>query len=341
MKGFSSPLWPIRYKPLPDELLSSWLVRLAHGHGLKVQTFCNIIFGNRHQVWNRDIDRLGPEWLVHELSARTGTPPEIAYGTTLRAYEGLLYPIFKLSGALQWIQTLKMYHRKWEGFGLQFCSECLRTGPEPYFRKPWRVTFNTICVTHQCMLQDRCPNCGGGVAFHRKDMGQNEPSVGDSLAACHQCGFDLSKAAPTPIVIYDRQASDWHAQLCRQLILSDHDHAPLDVGSLSVMRQIGMLLTSRYSTVKLHAHVCDELGVPDLDLAKGRLSMETRPLQERHHLLQLLSWLMVDLEPRLRTAWLAKSVRYNQLGKDFWDAPAWFLQIVEEFSDWRRDGARP
>lgn len=105
MKGFTSPLWPIRYKPLPDELLSSWLVRLAHGHGLKVQTFCNLIFGNRLQVWNRDVDRLGPDWLVNELSARTGTPLVIAYGTTLRAYEGLLYPQFKPSGVLQWILT--------------------------------------------------------------------------------------------------------------------------------------------------------------------------------------------------------------------------------------------
>jgi len=50
-RGVRTALWPIRYKPLPDELLSSWLVRLAHGHGLKVQTFCNLIFGNRRQVW--------------------------------------------------------------------------------------------------------------------------------------------------------------------------------------------------------------------------------------------------------------------------------------------------
>lgn len=51
-----------------DELLSWWRVRLAHGHGLKVQIFYNLIFGNRHQVWSRDIDRLAPDWLVSELS---------------------------------------------------------------------------------------------------------------------------------------------------------------------------------------------------------------------------------------------------------------------------------
>lgn len=339
MKGFTSPLWPVRYKPLPDELLSSWLVRLAHGHGLKVQTFCNLIFGNRLQVWNRDIDRLGPDWLVNELSARTGTPLEIAHRTTLRAYEGLLYPQFKLSGVLQWILTLKMYHRKHEGFGLQYCPLCLLEEPEPYFRKSWRVAFNTVCVQHQCMMRDRCPNCGAGVAFHRRDMGRCDVVVTDSLAGCHRCGFDLGEVGAEPIISYDVQASDWQAQLCWQLSPSNFGRTAADLDSLSVMRQLGMLLTSQYSTVKLHAHVCDQLSVSDMEMARGRISMETRPLQERHHLLQLLSWLMLDLEPRLRTAWRAKAVRYNQLRKDYWDAPAWFLNVVEGFSDWRRDGA--
>lgn len=335
MKGFTSPLWPIRYKPLPDELLSSWLVRLAHGHGLKVQTFCNLIFGNRLQVWNRDIDRLGPDWLLNELSARTGTPLEIAYGTTLRAYEGLLYPRFKLSGVLQWILTLKMYHRKHEGFGLQYCPLCLREEPEPYFRKSWRVAFNTVCVRHQCMLRDRCPNCGAGVAFHRQDMGAPDFVAIDSLSACHQCGFDLSEVGTERIISYNKQASDWLARLRGQLTHGDSTQSVFDLESFGVMRQLAGLLTSHYPTIRLHAHVCDRLGVPEVEMTKGRIAIETRPLHERHQLVQMLAWLMVDLEPRLRMAWRAKAVRYNHLGKDFEGAPEWYLKMMENFADWR------
>lgn len=335
MRGFTSSLWPIRYKPLPDELLSSWLVRLAHGHGLKVQTFCNLIFGNRLQVWNRDIDRLGPSWLVDELSTRTGTPPEIAYGTTLRAYEGLLYPHFKLSGALQWILTLQMYHRKYEGFGLQYCPLCLREGPEPYFRKSWRVAFNTVCIKHQCMLRDRCPNCGAGVAFHRRDIGRTDAAAADSLAGCHQCGFDLGEAGAEPITSYDMQASDWLGTLCGQLTLGNSIQPVLDLDSFGVMRQLAMLLTSQYATVRLHAHVCDQLGASEVQMTKGRIAFETRTLHERHHLIQLAAWLLADLEPRLRMAWRAKAVRYNHLGKDFENAPGWYLKVVEGFADWR------
>lgn len=311
-------------------------MRLAHGHGLKVQTFCNLIFGNRHQVWNRDIDRLAPEWLISELSRRTGTSLEIAHGTTLRAYEGWLYPRFKASGSLQWIQTLKMYHRKFEGFGLQYCPMCLREGSEAYYRKSWRVAFNTACVRHQCLLRDRCPNCGAGVAFHRGDMGLTGTVVARSLMGCHRCGFDLSEAGIEEITSYDQQASEWLEGLCEQIGHTRSSPLVLELDSFGVMRQLAMLLTSQYATVRFHAHVCEQLGVREMQMSKGRIAIETRPLQERHHLTQLLAWLMVDLQPRLRMAWRARALRYNHLSKDFEGAPAWYLQIVEEFSDWRR-----
>jgi len=160
MNGLTSPLWPIRYRPLPDELLSSWLVRLAHGHGLKVQTLCNLIFGDQRQVWNRDIDRLAPMWLITELCRQTDTPFDVAWATTLRTYEGWLYPKYRSSGMLHWILMLNMYHRKRQGYGMQFCPHCLASDPVPYLRKSWRVAFNTVCAQHGNLLADRCPACG-------------------------------------------------------------------------------------------------------------------------------------------------------------------------------------
>lgn len=336
MKGFTSPLWPIRYKPLPDELLTSWLVRLAYGHGLKVQTFCNIIFGNRLQVWNRDVDRLGPEWLVSELSTRTGTPLEMAYETTLRAYEGQLYPRFRASGSLLWLQTLKMYHRKREGYGMQYCGACLAEGPQPYFRKAWRVSFNTICVKHSRMLHDRCPQCGSAVMFHRMEMGRGSAFEVDSMAACHACGFNLCESLAEPIRSYDAQASKWHAQLCRAVTEDAGSvNSAIDLDVMRVMHQLSMLLVSRYKNVTLRQYICDQLEVDDLRLVQGRVPIETRPLPERHHLIQLVAWLMVDLEPRLRDAWRAKVIHYNKMIKDFDQVPPLYAEIVEGFSNWR------
>ena len=146
------PLWPVHLKPHHDELLSSWLVRIAHGHGLKIQSFCNLIFGGVHQVWNRDVDRLAPDWLIHSMCAHTAVPVERGYSSTLRSYEGTLYQTYRSSGILRWILPLMLYHRRYQGFGLQFCPKCLGEGPEPYFRKHWRVACTLVGAQHNLLL---------------------------------------------------------------------------------------------------------------------------------------------------------------------------------------------
>lgn len=333
MKGLTSPLWPIRYKPYPDELLTSWLVRLAWGHGLKVQTFCNLIFGGRHQVWNRDVDRMAPDWLVHELADRTGTPREVAYGTTLRAYEGVIYPKFRASGSLPWIQTLMMYHRRRKGYGVQFCPGCLAEDEAPYYRKAWRVSFNTMCTRHRVMLHDRCPWCSAPVMFHRMEMGRGSVFEVGSMGDCHACGGSFVDAPCEAVWGYDSLALDFHAGLCRAL--AGQGGASIDFDLLRVMHQLARLMLSRYKTVTLRQYVCRTLGVNDQIETKGRTFIETLPLTNRHHLVQLVAWLMVDMSTRLEGAWRAKALRYNHMEKDFEGAPDWYSAISERFMNWR------
>ena len=335
MKGFTAPLWPIRYKPLPDELLSCWLVRLAHGHGLKVQTFCNLMFGNKRQVWNRDIDRLAPPWLIEELVRRTGTSPEIAWNTTLHAYEGILYSKFRSAGALQWIQTLKMYHRTRQGFGLQFCPTCLAEDAAPYFRKRWRIALNTVCTRHGTMLLDRCPECGAGVAFHRLDMTRAYAIEVTPLSFCHSCSFDLRDGVVEKPIVYDREASLLLLQLNRQFDPDIEIASEWDVGQFDVMHQLSRIMTARSKHVHLREFVLDQVGAQDIELTAGYLNFEMRVISERHHLMQLTSWLFLDLENRLTAAWRARAVRYNVLLKDFPEPPSQYHQIVERLSNWR------
>lgn len=335
MRGLTSPLWPIRYKPFPDELLSCWLVRLAHGHGLKVQTFCNLMFGNRRQVWNRDIDRLAPAWLVDELILRTGTSPEVAWGTTLRAYEGILYRKFRLSSTLRWILALKVYHRTRQGYGLQFCPACLAEDEIPYFRKRWRIALNTVCSKHGNMLFDRCPQCNVAVAFHRLDMAWMETIDVAPLSYCHSCQFDLRQAVPVKPIVYEVGASSLLLEACRQIEHDGVQESEWDLGNFAVMHQLCRIMTTRYKHAHLREFVLDQIGVPDIELIGGHVPFEMRNIQERHHLLQLACWLMVDLEYRLSSAWLAKAVRYNLLLKDFQSSPNWYDAIVCKFVHWR------
>ena len=68
--GFKT--WPIHPQPLEDEILSSWLIRLAHANRFKVHDFYQLYFGRDKQIWTRDIDHLAPDWLIEGLSTHTG-----------------------------------------------------------------------------------------------------------------------------------------------------------------------------------------------------------------------------------------------------------------------------
>ncbi|WP_184711672.1 TniQ family protein [Comamonas odontotermitis] len=279
----NTQLWPIRYKPLPDELLSSWLVRLAHGHGMKVQTFCNLIFGNRRQVWNRDIDRLAPGWLVETLSVHTGTPIEIARKTTLQVFEGTLYPRFHPTGTLLWIQTMQMYHRQREGLGQQYCPGCLAEDVVPYFRKTWRVSLKTFCLRHACYLLDRCHVCGASVAFHRVDMAQGAlPDV--ALSRCHQCGEDLGSGPQHAPRIWDEDAFAAMAKIIDALdAVAAGVQTPLNNSTLAVLRHLSAMLLGQRRKLNLRAYLSECFGVEEILIdRRKRATFEAQGIELRH-----------------------------------------------------------
>ena len=342
-RGVTAPLWPIRYKPLPDELLSSWLVRLAHGHGLKVQTFCNLIFGNRLQVWNRDIDRLAPPWLVDTLALHTGTPPATAYGTTLKVYEGVLFRNPRPSGHLNWVLSLKIYHRVREGFGQQFCPACLAEDPTPYFRKAWRLSLSTTCPRHQCMLRDRCHACGAAVSFFRLDFGMEASDSGDetvTVSRCHECRANLAAAPAIAPTVVETAALDKLMSMTADVAAVS---APTQrVDELPVLRHFCALMLSTRSTVALRAYLLDLHGIEDpVGLTEGRIPFESLPLDARHVLLQCGTWILNDIGSRIGGAVRSGALRYNHLLRDFDDAPAWYRQEVNSAVAHRRQRSAP
>lgn len=333
--GFTEPLWGVRYRPLVDELLSSWLVRLAHGHGLKIQTFCNLLFGQRLQVWNRDIDRLAPPWLLDVLIARTGTTRDKALASTLRVFEGVLFPVAKESGNLTWVAPVQIYHRIRHGTGMHFCPACLASAPVAYFRKTWRLALKTMCVQHQCMLQSRCPRCELPVSFFRMDMGRPEvPEVG-ALARCWCCGFDLASAPAHPIVSLTAESDAWLQDVIRQVdAASEQQPHDLDDGRLAVLRQLMRLMVSDRPHVRVLPYLLEKLDMPDplanpVAQRHRRIPFESLPLDVRHQLLSMGAWVLSDPHTRLVELWRNEALRYNHFVREFDAAPAWYLQTVE------------
>lgn len=287
-------------------------------------------------LWNRDIDRLSPNWLIAEMCSHTGLSIEIGQATTLRGYEQILYPHFHSAGLLRWILPLKMYHRTRNGFGMQFCPACLAQDLEPYYRRRWRVGFTVFCPTHNCMLNDRCPRCEAPVIFHRLELGRPDVVNVGPLSACFKCGFDLRATAIVKPEPYNQVAYEILNQAIESLNApANYKGIKIDIGFLGVMHQLCKLMTSRYESASLRQYVANELRIKDTPLLDVKIPFILRPINERWHLLQLAAWIMASPEFRLTAAWRAKAIRYNLLEKDFADSPTWYSNIIKKLWNWR------
>ncbi len=185
-------IWSIHLKPQEDELLSSWIVRLAIAHGIKVHTFCSLVFGSKKQIWNRDIDRTTDKEVLETLSHKTATPFCQTQETLLSSYEGRLFESHNPYGNTPYIMPLGIYHRIHREKGLQFCPECLKESP--HYRKQWRLSCAVVCIKHQRLLNDCCPKCRAPVNFHRNELGKKEIVYDRPPVYCYQCQFDLRES---------------------------------------------------------------------------------------------------------------------------------------------------
>lgn len=323
-------LWPAHPKPLPDELLSSWFVRVAEANGIKLQTLSWMLFGYGRSPWQRDIDRLAPAWFLDTACEHTGLSREEAHRATLDTYRGHLYPKPRPSGELRWILPICSAGASRYGFGVQFCPECLAHDAVPYYRKQWRLALFTYCPNHGCFLYDACPACGAPVAFFRHDFGR-EISETKGFACCWKCGFDFRMAKRATAMFPTEEIQEIFDSMLCSLKAPAIEVGPFDLGFFAVLHQFCRIMGTRQNGGQLLRYVAERLRMPPLLITLGRTSIEEHRRGERHQLLLCSLWLMADLEGRLRAAWLAKVVRYNLMVKDFHDSPRWYLAVVENF----------
>jgi ribosomal protein L37AE/L43A len=191
--ALSGRLLPLHLKPRPDEQLSSWLVRLAHVHGVPFSSLCWHLWPQR-AWWNRDIDRMCDGPMLKAVAERTATPYERVLETTLRAYEGKVVARFSPATAPLWLLPPALLYRVRSFHRFQFCRGCLAADTTPYFRRRWRLAFTTVCLDHYYRLLDACPHCDTPVTLRRSPM-----TIPCSWR-CHHCHGHLATGARPPAV---------------------------------------------------------------------------------------------------------------------------------------------
>lgn len=320
--------WPAHPHPLPGEVLSCWIVRIAHANGLKVQTFCDNEFGKSFQIWNRDIDRNAPDWLLRILSQKTGTAIKQARHTTAALYEQRLFPVLHPASQLRWLMPVKKYHRLHKGFALQYCPECLKEDDIPYFRLSWRLALYTFCPRHRILMADRCHNCEASVAFHRLELGKADLAEVKTLDCCWQCGEPLSEAMMEGLSLHPKLVDAKWSALLKSIDRQFYPAGALNFQSLSLLHQLCRLLSSGKYHPKLAAYICWKGEYVYPALSQASMIFEQRNIAERHALLQLAWWLMTHRN-KLQVAIQKQVVRVNHLYRDLdADAKSYVLDTV-------------
>lgn len=328
--------WPARIRPLPDELLSSWLVRLAMAHGLKLHTFCSMAWP-RKAIWNRDIDKSADQTLLLSLSDKTNLPIGTVKATTLSDYEGVLYERHNPFGNTSWIMPVGVYHRTRRDFGLQFCAQCLAVDKESYWRRRWRLAFATVCHEHALVLRDRCQECGSAINFHRNELGNRAQLVARSLVLCHSCGFDLRKTPSEG----ERKANESEVRF-QQKLLDGVKQGWLEIRAgervyshlyFMVLHQMLRLLTTGPKAEMMRNGVGRLCGIDSpasLFSGKHGRDIERLTVAQRRALLIMGDYLLQAWPQNFITFCQQHRVWSSTLLKDFERAPFWYWRVVHD-----------
>lgn len=178
LKNESFVIVPI---PFEDELLSSWIVRMAYAHKTHPHTFVNqylnyrpysFFLGENDVTLNADMIKDIESKAYHKIDVRS---------LMLTTYSGILQENIYPNNPM-----IFFTHQK-------YCPICLREDKVPYFRKVWRTVFYNICHKHQCYLYEYCPTCHARLDISK--MYDNQLP----FTYCHRCGFELQKGRKLPI----------------------------------------------------------------------------------------------------------------------------------------------
>ncbi|WP_292519135.1 TniQ family protein [Mesorhizobium sp.] len=115
--------WPISVAPLPDELLSSWIYRLALANGIAPRSFAGVL-GSRDGMWSPRLDVQLPRHVAALLGDRTGVPHKAISAMAMTGYA--LTPLL--------LPLRENVHRN-RSTWMQYCPQCLAEDKAPYFRR--------------------------------------------------------------------------------------------------------------------------------------------------------------------------------------------------------------
>lgn len=316
-------LIPAFSKPKHDELLSSWVVRLAKDHNLKVHEFCDILFP-KMSVWNRDIDRANPKQLINKLSQVTLAKEKEIHECLISSYSDKLFSRLNPNGFSRWVLAQGIYHRQRLKGGLMYCPICLQKDDTPYFRKKWRISLFTVCTTCGCLLQESCPSCGSPINFFRNYIGRKVTNLEKPLCICHNCGFDLRDSKP----LMSTRRFLRMQRFFERMLNGRYKDPVKSIEYFDVIYQLAKIFKgSNETSLHLRRTMENSHRLKFSQDIQGKL-FELLSVEQRLPLLYTSYLIMNDFPYRFIAFCRENRIWSSTLLKDFKNPPPWFLEQV-------------
>jgi hypothetical protein len=175
-------------KPKENELLSSWLCRIAYAHHTVPTSFLNLHFKEYglNILTIRDIDIWLEQDLLNKISKKSHYASDRIYQMTLKSYEGKLLKQITSKTRNNLIMSLGNRASYKYKKGLRFCPLCLKE--HGYYKKEWRLGFYTVCLEHNITMHNCCYNCNTPINILRSFKNLKNQLF------CYKCGSDYRDA---------------------------------------------------------------------------------------------------------------------------------------------------
>ena len=339
-------LLPCRPKPQPDELFSSWLIRLSRTYCLQFCDFLQMVGLARH-LNNSDIDRIASDSLVRSVCKVTGTDPIIARATLLRRRMSALHNdrLRIDTPEWPWLIPIGRSHRSGAIAGFQFCPLCLNSS-EPYFRWQWRIALICCCPVHRVLLVDRCPECRASI--HASAQGlwglRDDPRMEYLLRMerCRNCEFDLRHALA---VVADDSLVQRQEALIHKLESAEKGTGAAVADHFAVLRHIVSLIVGRnLGLERFRQVIADRSGLSRVDVPlpyepdEEILHFEELTVRSRASALQAAIWLLEEWPTRFVDCARAARVTYPALNRNAISV-RWFNPVVMAGYAWHEIGS--
>lgn len=329
------PLLVYRSRPKEDELLLSWITRLARGNAVKLQSFATDILGFSSQLLCHDLDRFHDEELLARLVKRVGCLPGQASATGLWAYEGYLWFQMPRRGPVSWVMPMGRSagdRRRVSSYSTQICCACLYSDPIPYFRRFWRLALAVVCPVHGIYLRDCCPWCHSPIEFHTSDIGRHLLPAEDPLIRCGKCGQDwcheqwLDQKAPQTLVAFQKELYALLSNGWSSVLPGAENYSPLFFEGLKRLLQL-LIQPGRFALVRnfLAQQNSELLLDPPISCPRR---FESLRIGDRARFLAMANGLLTDWPEDFLTAARVNRVSSSYINRYGESLPYWFLDPV-------------